>query len=89
MIRQNKKDKAKKEEDDIDKYLDQEYKDRINQYCTLLEEDNQAALKELNNANSKPALAFNSLQLQLSSNSDSDSVTCKHFTHWLKFKPEL
>ena len=54
-----------------------------------LEEGNQAALKELNNANSKPALAFNSLQLQLSSNSDSDSVTCKHFTHWLKFKPEL
>merc|ERR1711953_476232 len=35
------KEKPKTEEDDIDKYLDQEYKDRINQYCTLLEEDKQ------------------------------------------------
>ena len=40
-----KKDKAKKDEDDIDKYLDQEYKDRINQYCTLLEEDKQQQKK--------------------------------------------
>merc|ERR1711947_16224 len=40
-----KKDKAKKDEDDIDKYLDQEYKDRIHQYCTLLEEDKQQQKK--------------------------------------------
>ena len=35
--KKEKKEKPIQEEDEIDQYLDQEYKDKINQYCTLLE----------------------------------------------------
>ena len=41
MKKKEKKEKVTKEDDDIDKFLDQEYKDKINQYCYLLEEDKQ------------------------------------------------
>merc|ERR1712098_963458 len=41
MKKKEKKEKITKEDDDIDKFLDQEYKDKINQYCYLLEEDKQ------------------------------------------------
>merc|ERR1711884_97251 len=46
-MKKDKKEKViKEEEDDIDKYLDQEYKDKINQYCSLLEEDKQPKRKK-------------------------------------------
>merc|ERR1712066_1084736 len=46
-MKKDKKEKViKEEEDDIDKYLDQEYKDKINQYCSLLEEEKQPKRKK-------------------------------------------
>ena len=44
--KKEKKEKPIQEEDEIDQYLDQEYKDKINQYCTLLEEDKQPKRKK-------------------------------------------
>merc|ERR1712154_290629 len=44
--KKDKKEKPIKEEDEIDKYLDQEYKDKINQYCSLLEEEKQPKRKK-------------------------------------------
>ena len=44
--KKDKKEKPIKEEDEIDQYLDQEYKDKINKYCTLLEEEKQPKRKK-------------------------------------------
>merc|ERR1712029_8311 len=51
-----KKEKVnKKEEDDIEKYLDKEYKAKIDQYCSLLEEEKPQKKKKKKKTKEKKA----------------------------------
>merc|ERR1712029_868825 len=44
--KEKKQGKQKKEDDDIEQYLDQEYKEKINKYCSLLEEEKKPKRKK-------------------------------------------
>merc|ERR1712227_56722 len=82
--KKDKKGKQKKEDDDIEQYLDQEYKEKINQYCTLLEEEKKPKRKKKKKVEEKKPTApsmklveIKSIQQQLFQNHNLSNVTEK------------